>query len=703
MTDPNPSAEPVSAGSPPTPGAAADGPYDLEALEFPVVRALLRERLQSPLGHTAVADLAPLPDLAAAQQRLRLVAALAARLAAGAAPPLQGAVEVRSWLPAFFRGEHPLQARDLAALKRALRAADRCRRWFGAEQGALAEFAAGAPHLEDLVGELENAVDDRGEVLSSASRKLAGLRREIEAARAGVDEAVARVLAEAELRRYLQTPEPAWRHGRPVLQVKQEHRARVPGVLHDRSGSGATLFIEPDRVVEAANRLSDALAAEHREINVVLADLARGLQRERAPIGRAVGFLALADLVQAAARLVAEDGFAVPALAEGGPLRLCAARHPLLLQRGAAAVVPLDLGLGDPNTVLVVTGPNTGGKTVVLKTVGLLALMAMAGLPLPAAEGCRLPWLAAVQADIGDEQGISQNLSTFSSHVRRLVRCLGHASPRALVLLDELGAGTDPEEGGVLGYAVLEQLLAAGALAVVTTHLGRLKDFAYQHAGAENGSMAFDGQTLEPLYRLDVGIPGESHALAIAGRVGMPAAVVQRARELLGRRDTSLQDVIQRVQDARRGAEADRRRTAAVSREVEQKHERLQEQLVEAQRKADWLQEESDAVVEGELRAAQAALGRGLQPLLSAPGQHGQRARELKAVVDRLLESSAVHRRRMRFCHHLKKGDTVFLPRWRRSCRVHKVDKVREAVTVDYGNVKMEVPFEDVSWLQPLE
>jgi len=677
--------------------------FDLDALEFHAVRALLLERLESPLGRTAVDALAPLPDAATARAQLAAVAALAERLRAGQVLPLGSAVEVRSWLAAFGAGEHVLQARDLADLKRGLRAAERCRRWLLAAPAPLPDVAAAAPDVDDLVTELEQAVDDRGEVLSSASRKLAEVRQEIEQARAGVDAAVQRVLADGDVRRYLQAAEPAWRNGRPVLQVKQEFRGKVPGVLHDRSASGATLFVEPDRVVEAANRLSDAIAAEHREINRVLADLARGLRRLHADVVRAIEFVAAADLLQARARLCTIDGFTVPQLVDDGPLRLRGARHPLLLRRrGEVPIVPLDVGLGDPARVLVVTGPNTGGKTVVLKTIGLLALMALAAVPIPAAAGSQVPWLHAVQADIGDEQGISQNLSTFSSHVRRLGRCLGFASAQALVLLDELGAGTDPEEGGVLGYAVLEQLVAQRAFAVVTTHLGRLKDFAYQHAGAENGSMAFDGQSLQPLYRLDVGIPGNSHALDIAGRVGMPAAVVQRARELLGKRDTSLQDVIQRVQDVRRGAEEDRRKTAAVSLQVEQQHEKLREQFAEAQRKEGWVQEEADAVVQQELQLAQQALRQALQPLLSAPGQHGERARELQKIVEGLQKGAAMHRRRMRFCHDLKKGDSVFLPRWNRICAVHKVDRVKEVVVVDYGNVKVEVPFEDVSWLQPL-
>ncbi|MBL9079814.1 MAG: hypothetical protein JNL08_20090 [Planctomycetes bacterium] len=679
-------------------------PYDLDALEFHVVRTLLFERLASPLGRSAVEVLEPCADATTAVRAHTATAALAERLRDGGELPLTGAIEVRSWLGAFFGSEHVLQTKDLADLKRLLRAAERCRRWFLAGTPALAAFATGAPDVDDLVGELEQLIDDRGEVLDTASAKLAAIRGEIEQARLAVDTTLAQVLASAELRKYLQSPEPVWRHGRPVLQVKADSRQRIAGVLHDRSASGVTLFVEPEAVVEAANRLSDAQAAEHREIQVVLVSAARGLRRLEGEILAAVEFTARADLLQAKARLVLGNGYTVPTVVEHGAMRLHDARHPLLLrQRPADAIVPLDLALGDPHHLLVVTGPNTGGKTVVLKTIGLLALMAASGVPIPAAAGAQVPFFAAVQADIGDEQAIAQNLSTFSSHVQRIARCLQNASPRALVLLDELGAGTDPEEGAVLGYAVLEELVRARAFAVVTTHLGRLKDFAYQHPGAENGSMAFDGASLRPLYRLDLGIPGNSHALDIASRVGMPPSVVARARELLGVRDTSLDDVIERVQVARRDAEADRRRTADLSRAVAAQQEELQGRMAQAVRKESWLQEEADGVVEAELRAAQAALQEPLAALASAPGVHGERARGMKLVVDGLLKRAALHRRRMQFCHALKKGDPVYLPRYGRVCAVHKVDRLREVVSVDYGKVKLELPFEDVSWLRPLQ
>lgn len=686
-----------------TPPAAADRPYDLDALEFHAVRALLAERLLTPVGRSAIEALAPCANAGDAELALQATGELAARLGPNGELPLAGAVEVRSWLPSFLVGEHALQARDLADLKRLLRAGERCRAWFAAGPPTLAGLARAAPDLADLVGELEQIVDDRGEVLDSASPKLAAIRQEIEQARQHVDTTMAAVLATGDLRRHLQAPEPVWRHGRPVLQVRADARHRVAGVLHDRSASGATLFVEPEVVVEAANRLSDAQAAEHREINVVLADAARGLGRLADELRASITFVAAADLLQAKAQLLRLPGWSLPAIARDGGLRLQGARHPLLLQRrGGEPIVPLDVALGDPHRLLVVTGPNTGGKTVVLKTIGLLASMAASGVPVPADDGARLPFFAAVQADIGDEQAISQNLSTFSSHVQRIARCLRHAGPSTLVLIDELGAGTDPEEGGVLGYAVLEALLQAGAVAVVTTHLGRLKDFAYQHQGAENGSMAFDGASLRPLYRLELGIPGNSHALDIASRVGMPAAVVARARELLGRRDHTLDHLIERVQVARRDAEADRRRTADLSRAAAERQAELDQRLAGAVRKEGWLQEEADGVVEAELRRAQVAMQEPLAALASAPGVHGERARALKTVVDGLLRQAALHRRRMQFCHGLKRGDSVYLPRWRRTCAVHKVDKVRELVTVDYGNVKMDVPFEDVSWLQPL-
>lgn len=683
----------------------SDSRFDLETLEFRVVRELLFERLSTPLGRTAVEAVAPLASVEEANQRLQEAAELAQRLAAGDVPPFAGVPEVRTWLTPFFLDERIPEAREIADLKRLLRASLRCKSWLqgAGGLGRVVAMAEHHPQASDLVDELDLVLDDRGEVLSSASVKLAETRIEIEQAEAGLRGAVQRFVSDDGVRRYLQSTEPAWRHGRPVFQVKQEHRNRVPGVLHDRSQSGATLFVEPSAIVEVANRLADAKAAEQREVQVILAHVCRGLRRCRPEIDGSIAALVALDLAWAKARLVHEAGYLPVPVHADGPLVLRSARHPLLLRRAGGPVVPLDLVLGDPYRMLVVTGPNTGGKTVVLKAIGLLSLMAVSGVPIPAGTGSRVPWLDGVFADIGDEQGIAQNLSTFSGHVRRIVRCLGGATSRSLVLLDELGAGTDPEEGSALGYAVLEDLVARGVLCAVTTHLGRLKDFAHHHSRAQNGAMAFDGATLAPLYRLEVGLPGASHALDIASRVGMPANLVARARALMGKRDRRVEEVIESVTEIRRKAEEDRQRTAALAHSASQREEEVSQRLQEVERKSAWLQEEAALLVDEEMRAARSLLEAPLRELANAPRPFGEKAKALLGALEGLMRGASVHRRRMRFLGTLDKDSVVYVPRLRRRCVVKKIDRVRELLTLEVGRLRLEVPFDDVSWLQPLD
>ncbi|MEZ5964941.1 MAG: hypothetical protein R3F56_13960 [Planctomycetota bacterium] len=680
--------------------------YDLATLEFDAVRQLLLARLTTPLGRSAVETLAPAPDAGEANRRLQVAASLAERAQRGELPPFAGVADVRSWLTAFFANEHTPDTKELADLKRLLRAAARCKAWLddAGNSDALRRMAVTFPRTADIAAEMDSVLDDRGEVLSSASPKLAKVRAEIDAAESAVQAAVRAFLANEGVRRYLQSPEPSWRHGRPAFQVRQEYRHKVPGVLHDRSASGQTLFIEPPIVVEAANRLSDARAAEQHEIQVVLAHILRGLRKVRGDVEGALAALVELDLGTACARLIHQDGFLAAPVVDAGPVRLVQARHPLLLQQRAAGdVVPLDLTLGDPYRLLVVTGPNTGGKTVTLKTVGLLPIMALAGVPIPAGKGTQIPFLDGVFVDIGDEQGIAQNLSTFSGHVKRIARCLHGARARSLVLLDELGAGTDPEEGGALGYAVLETIGKSGALGVVTTHLGRLKDFAYDKRGAENASMAFDRQSLRPLYQLMVGVPGASHALDIATSVGMPADVVQRARAILGTRERSVEEVVEKVVEARQHAEAERRRSTQLVEKAAEVERQAQAKLNDAQVRGAWLEEEAAQMLDGELRAARQILEQPLKEFVNAPQPWASKAKSLLEALTALLKGTSVHRRRMRFLGALRKDDVVYVPQLRRRCTVKKIDRVREVVSVEVGAMRMELPFEEVSWLQPLD
>mgnify|MGYP002713139542 CR=1 FL=1 len=692
-----------------------DSRYPLEVLEFAKVRDLLGRFLISPLGSAHLEGLGPFASPEKMVHALDQAREMHAWLEAGGRLPLGPLSDLRPRLEDIAAGRRRLQAADLADLLRLLRSTGRMRRVLAdlEEYPALQELGTRLPDLAALYQKLESVVDERGEVQNSASPKLASLRADIQGARQSIDALMQRLLDEPSIRRNLQSPQVSWRHGRPVLQVKPEGQRHVRGIFHDRSQSGQTVFLEPQAAVEPVNRLASLQADESAEIERILAELVRDLLARLPDIYRALAGLAWVDYTQARARLVSELGFNFPEQSTEGRVCLRQARHPLLLRdlwegkREAvevlAEVVPLDLDLGNPYTMVVITGPNTGGKTVALKTVGLLCLMAQAGMPVPAAEGTALPWLDGIYADIGDEQAIEQSLSTFSSHLKRIQNALQSAGPGSLVLLDELGAGTDPEEGGALGYAILEALHRARVPCLASTHLGRLKDFAYQHEGVENGAMGFDRETLEPLYSLELGLPGHSNALHIAARVGIDEALVARAREILGQRDQSLEEMIGRVQATRQAAEKHRRAAEETRLKVRSEAKELEGRKEEVERKEGWLREEAEHFVDEELRAARDMLREPLGQFCNAPRPYGEKAQGMLKLLDELMKGSSLGRRRESYLETVKKGHMVYVPRYRRRCKVLKVDRKRRQLALEMGGLRVEVPYEDVSWLQPLD
>ncbi|PIE22741.1 MAG: endonuclease MutS2 [Planctomycetota bacterium] len=689
--------------------------FDLETLEYPKVLELMQRFLISPLARYALDRLRPFSSEEAMRRAQAQVRELHGWLEEGGRLPLSALPDLLTWLEAVRSSQRRVRVDDLAGLLKALRQSARVRRIFSEmeDRPALAQLGERMPELAGLLALLENSIDERGELLSSASPKLAAARDEISKAESAIHAAIQRTLQDPMVRKGLQTPQVAWRHGRPALQVKAEGKRWVRGIVHDRSQSGQTIFIEPEAAVEPANRLADARAEESAEIARILAELVQEILRQQGEVRVALEGLAWLDFSNARVRLVRELGFVVPETSESGVFRVRDGRHPLLLlplwkgEEAAEAlreqIVPLDLDLGDPFTMLVVTGPNTGGKTVALKTLGLLVLMAQSGLPVPAAAGTALPFVDGVYADIGDEQSIEQSLSTFSSHMTRIARILSKANSRSLVLLDELGAGTDPEEGGALGYGILETLHAAQIPSVATTHLGRLKDFAYQHAGVENGAMAFDPDELRPLYRLDVGLPGSSQALVIAERVGLPAELLERARRILGDRDTSLDDMIGRIQRTRKAAEEHRRAAETRRRQVESDEGALREREEELSLKSAWLQEEAEQFVDEELRAARDMLQTPMKQFLGAPAPFNELAKGMLELLGSLLHSSALGRRREKYVEGVKKGEFVYVPRFRRRCKVLKNDRKKKLLAVELGALRMDLPWEDVSWLQALD
>jgi DNA mismatch repair protein MutS2 len=398
--------------------------------------------------------------------------------------------------------------------------------------------------LPALRSTLARSFDPVGDLLDTASPRLGGLRA---AVRVAYDRLRRRLdaLVGAELGSALQEPIVTLRNGRYVVPVKAEARSRVKGIVHDASGSGQTLFIEPLVAVELGNAWREAQVAEQEEIARILDELSAFVAANVAPLRETLDALARFDLWAAKASLAADMDGVRAETAERPEVALLSARHPGLIGRA----VPIDIRLGDGYTALVVTGPNTGGKTVTLRTLGLLSVMHQAGLHIPAAAGSRLPIWRDVFADIGDEQSIAQSLSTFSGHLRSIIRIVAEAGPGTLVLLDELGAGTDPTEGSALAQALLDHFIRAGALVAATTHYAELKAYAHTTPGARNAAVEFDLETLSPTYRLSIGLPGGSQAFAIAERLGLPEAIVADARSRLTESQRSFEATLASIRE----------------------------------------------------------------------------------------------------------------------------------------------------------
>ena len=394
-----------------------------------------------------------------------------------------------------------------------------------------------------------------------------------------VRERLGNMIRSATFQKYLQEPLVTIRNGRFVLPVKQEYRQNVPG-------SGATLFIEPTAVVELGNEYKKLLGEEEEEIQRILSELTALCAPYSQDILEGLGILGQVDLAFAKARLGREMEGVQPEMDQQGFLRIIKGRHPLIPKE---QVVPIDVWLGEEFTTLIITGPNTGGKTVTLKTVGLFALMAQSGLFIPAQTGSRLPVFQAVYGDIGDEQSIEQSLSTFSSHMTNIVEILKQADAGALVLLDELGAGTDPVEGAALAMSILEELHSRGCRTVATTHYSEIKAFALTRAGMENASMEFDVDRLCPTYRLFIGIPGKSNAFEISKRLGMEERLIEKAREYLKGEDVKFEDVISGAEAQRRQAEEERRLAAAERDATAKLREEMEKQRARLERERETL------------------------------------------------------------------------------------------------------------------
>lgn len=524
--------------------------HTLTVLGYARLKEILRESAVSEPGRVVLDGLRPLAALRDVTGRLDRAREMRTLVELDGGPPLEDLPDAQPLLALAEKQGSVLAGHEIIKIGKVLRAGRLVR-------GYLADRHATAPHLAsdvehlvsfiDLEKRISRSFDGSGNLLDEASSRLAEIRREGATARRQIVNRLESLVHDASYRAAVQEYLVTQRSGRYVIPLKAGADPHVKGIVHDRSASGATFFVEPLEVVHDNNRLAILSADEKAEIDRILALLTKEIGAVADKIETLFNMVAKVDALAAIGRFAAATGGTVPRLTESGPLEILAARHPLLLhtRKGETeSVVPLDLRLDEKVSVLLISGPNAGGKTVALKTVGLVVLMLRSGIPVPVSPDSRVPLFRKVCADIGDEQSIEAALSTYSAHIVRMGQFLGEAGPGALVLIDEMGAGTDPEEGGALAASILERLQKNGALSIVTTHLGFLKETAAKTPRMLNASMAFDAGTKKPAYRLVIGETGLSNPLQVAEEMRLPQEVIERAKGLRDGRAARLDELI---------------------------------------------------------------------------------------------------------------------------------------------------------------
>jgi DNA mismatch repair protein MutS2 len=666
---------------------------DLKTLELAAVLEQLANRAAFSASEELARSLIPSTDIEQVSSRLAETTEARLLLSVKTDITIGGAHDVRSLTEAASRGS-VLDASELLDVKSTLIAARTMGRHFDKEEGSYPELCRIALDFQPapgLIDRISKALDEHGEVMDGASESLGVIRRDLRHAHDRLTSKLQRLISNPKIVPILQEPIITQRDGRFVIPLRAEFKGRLKCVVHDQSASGATLFVEPLQVVEFNNKVRELELAERDEIRRILAELSSTVGEHSEIIHNTVAALARMDLALAKARYAETLRANEPILRRfeplsggkhpGSTLKLIQARHPFL---DPESVVPIDLIL-DPDTyILVITGPNTGGKTVTLKTAGLLVLMAECGLHIPAASGSELSLFDAVYADIGDEQSIEQSLSTFSAHISNIIRILAKAGEKSLVVLDELGAGTDPQEGAALAQTLLHEFLDRQVTTIVATHFSALKIFAHNTAAVRNASVEFDIESLQPTYHLTIGLPGRSNALAIASRLGLDEKIVQGARSMVSPEELTADALLDEIHKERDLARAVR----IEAEEEREKGKQLQVELrrrfndIEAERQELLLQARKEALDElGSVREEMALMRRRLEGAGQSLEGLDSVADDLEALAEELEEAvpqsepdhEALHR-------PIRLGDSVYL----RTLGT-------EGVVTDLGESKAEV------------
>ncbi|MCH8148941.1 MAG: DNA strand exchange inhibitor protein [Planctomycetes bacterium] len=581
----------------------------MEKLEFHLIRECLGRFSGSRLGKRLAHGMTPSANIQQVREWFQQVREMQAAAESHGLPPMGGVHDIREQVRAAAFPT-PLEPETLASIAETLDATVALCRWFGQVRDkapSLARLETRVTDLSPTAALIHEVIDSRGQVSDYASPKLADIRKSIGVARDRIKGVTDRLLRQAGIAKMLQYAGATFHGDRLVLPLKSEYRGRIKGIIHRSSDTGCTLFVEPAESVELNNAVVRLKDSETKEINRLLRTLSAEVNRQSVPILATLRAIAVVDVIAAKCRYAKKRSCVCPEINDNGVLDIHDARHPILIELFAEQavegeepkeVVPIDVRLGDDFDVLIITGPNTGGKTVAVKTIGLLALMTQCGIPIPVKEGSTLPVYKSIHIDIGDEQSLQQSLSTFSSHLATQLDILQRSGPKSLVLIDELGAGTDPDEGASIGRAIIEELLRLSAKAVVTTHLSSLKAVAFTTQRVDNAAVEFDPQSLRPTFHLKLGEPGNSNALIIAKRLGMPARLVKAAMGFLADSTRALNKAIAGTLDSRREAEQARKaaREAQVDaqrqrNEAQRDRETLRQQQQDFEKWATWVNE----------------------------------------------------------------------------------------------------------------
>ncbi len=680
----------------------------LKTLEYDKILAMLKERASCCISRELVDTMEPSGDFDTVERELKLTAEAETLFYKTGRSPVDDFPDMRHCLERMHAALF-LSTGELLGIASCLKSAR-------ITKDILAKEVGEESYLYNLAGllithrsaeeEINRCIINEDEIFDGASPALARIRRAMRLANEKVREKLNSMIRSTAYQKYLQEPIITIRNGRFVIPVKQEYRQQVPGLIHDQSSSGATLFIEPSAVVELGNEYKKLLAEEADEIERILTELTAMLAPYADEIREDLNIMGQIDLVFAKAKLSRELNAVMPRLNRNNYVRIVRGRHPLI---PADRVVPIDIWIGRDYRSLIITGPNTGGKTVTLKIVGLFALMVQSGIFVPANEGSEFPVFEHIYADIGDEQSIEQSLSTFSSHMKNIVGILDKADENSLVLLDELGAGTDPIEGAALAMSILEELNDRHCICVSTTHYSEIKAFAMTHEGMENASMEFDIDRLCPTYRLYIGIPGKSNAFEISSRLGLPNSIIDKAKGFLKGEDVRFEDIISSAQSQHRIAEEERK----MAEEARAELEKLRADAERERRKLDEDRNRLQAKAKEDAKRIVADTKREMEKLIveirsikdidrSAADRVIQAARDtLRATETAVNEKEAIKKEgNTKPPKTVRAGDTVNIVTLDQKATVLSAPDSKGEVMVQAGVMKLNVKLKDIRLIE---